>query len=115
VRNGKKALHVRAAEAIQAAIALGDLQRIHLPQLFIERHGVGVAGQHESAGTRAFRCDEVRLVRLARQLEYLAVEAEQREAFGEQVDDIAVAHVDRGICGTDRGQAQQGIEQLEKT
>ena len=46
---GKKAFHVAAAQAGEAILVVFDREPIRLPQRLIERHGIRVAGKHETA------------------------------------------------------------------
>ncbi|MCY1535543.1 hypothetical protein D9M68_709530 [compost metagenome] len=46
---GQVALHVRRAAPIQAAVALGELERRHAPGLAVHRYHVGVPGEADPA------------------------------------------------------------------
>ncbi len=69
----EEALHVATAEAVPAAVALVQAQRIAAPQRFVVGHGIGVAGQHQPAGTAAVAGQQVELAR--RDFPDLAAEA----------------------------------------
>ena len=52
-RHREEALHVAGAQPIEAVIALGHGEGIVAPSILIERHGVGVPGQHQAPVARA--------------------------------------------------------------
>ena len=61
-RDRDEALHVGGAAAVEPAVLLDERERIAVPRLAVDRHDVGVAGEHEPAvAARAQRREEIRL------------------------------------------------------
>jgi dienelactone hydrolase len=48
-RRRREALHVGTAATVEQAIALGQLERVRMPVLIVDRHHVRVAGQHHAS------------------------------------------------------------------
>ena len=114
-RHGEEAFHVAGAAAVEPALALVDREGIARPFLAVDRHHVGVAGEHDAtlavgrpAVGRPDRGEEIRLraglvVHEARRdavlREIVAHPMDQREigiAAGRVERDQAAQHLDGG-------------------
>ena len=99
-REREKALHVAAAEPVDAVVGFARAERIAAPQAWIAGHGVGMARQHQAVAAAAGARDQVGFA-LVDRLDF-DVEAEGFGPVGDQVDDAAVAHVHVGVDAADR-------------
>jgi hypothetical protein len=90
-------LHVGGAEAIETTAVLAQLERVVLPQRGIEGYGIGVTGQHQPARTAAQRRDQVGLVRMPGNVEYLNPKAGIAEPARQQLQQRPVALVPAGV------------------
>jgi hypothetical protein len=103
--DGEEALHVAAAQAIPAAIALVQAQRVAFPQRLVVGHGVGVPGQHQAAGAAAQARQQVELAR--GDLLQFAGEAQVAQPVGQQLHHRAVGLVQGGLGTAHRRQGEQ--------
>ncbi|MNO64770.1 hypothetical protein D3C76_555070 [compost metagenome] len=103
---GEEALHVAAAQADPTAIGFGQLQWVTGPQLFVIGYGVAVPRQHQATRASATAGQQVELA--GADLLDVALETQVAQPAGQQVDDLAVGLVQRGLGATDRRRGDQG-------
>jgi hypothetical protein len=103
----QKGLHVRGAEAVESAVGLGQVKRVMAPFTLVPGYGIGVAGQHQPAGSLSEGGNQVGLVGPVGKCHDLDGEAGSLQPAGKQVDDRAVALVEFAADAADRGGADQ--------
>jgi hypothetical protein len=102
-RERQERLHVRAAQAVQLAVARTELKGIALPERRVVGHGIGVASQDQAALPATVRRDQVLLVRLIRERQHLDAKASVIEQVRQHRDHLRVALVPARRCAADRG------------
>src|SRR5882724_1185954 len=107
-RDGKEALHVGGAAAIEAVVVLDDGEGIALPGLAGHGHDVGVAGEHDAAGN--VRSDG------GEQVGLLAVRVEGQPAVDAEILEVVADVMDQRQVGVDRHrvEADQTADQIER-
>ena len=107
----EEALHIRAAQAVQPVVALGEGQGVTLPAALVEGHGVGVACQHQAAGPAPQGRDQVGFGAVCGNRLDLGAKPHIAQPAGQQVDDRAVALVPQRVGGAD-GRCRHQLSQL---
>jgi hypothetical protein len=110
----QEGLHVGGAEAVEAAVRLGQAEGVVLPAVLVPGHGVGVAGEHQPTRATAEGGDEVRPRRRAGKRHDLDLEAGGIQPAGKQVDHGAVALVETGGDAAHRGGADQRRDHVQQ-
>ena len=93
-RQRQKRLHIGGTQPVNPPVRDHATERIEAPATGVERHGIGMPGQHQPARSTAQRGDQVGLVRPLRQRLDPHREAGVLQPAGQQVDDRPVALVE---------------------
>ena len=101
----KEALHVATAQPDPAAIHLGQLQGVGLPQCLIERHGIAVPRQYQTAWACSVGRQQIELA--GRHLLDVAGKPQIAQPSGQQIDDGTVALVQGRLSAAHRGYGDQ--------
>ena len=86
-----EALHVAGAAAIEPVVTTNSSERIGGPGLAVDRHDIGMAGQHNAAGSlRADAGVKVRLLTVGIRHD-AALDAESRQIVATEMDELEIA------------------------